>query len=206
MEIKCVEAGSDQSGSLEVSEHVFGRSYNETLVHQLVTSHLSNGRQATRAQKSRGMVRASGRKPWRQKGTGRARAGTVASPIWRGGGKVFPSSMDENFKKKINKKMFRAGMSTILSQLVREDRLACIEGMVIEKPKTKMLSKVVKGMGLKSVLFVTKELDAALELASRNLPNVMVTVATNLNPIALIKYENTLIYKDAVNVIEEVFI
>jgi len=175
-------------------------------VHQLVVSHLSNGRQGTRAQKSRGQVRASGRKPWRQKGTGRARVGTVASPIWRGGGKVFPSSVNENFKKKINKKMFKAGMSTILSQLVRESRLAFIDEFKLDVPKTRVLEKMVKDLGFDSLLLVVGEVSKNLDLASRNLSNVSVVPVKKLDPVSLLKYENTVISKEAVGKFEEVFV
>jgi len=206
MEIKVLNLGDGKSSTLKVSDVVFDRKYNETLVHQLVVSHLSNGRQGTRAQKSRGQVRASGRKPWRQKGTGRARAGTVASPIWRGGGKVFPSSVDENFKKKVNKKMFKAGMSTILSQLVRESRLACIDEFKLEVPKTRVLEKIVKDLGFDSLLLVVGEVSKNLDLASRNLGNVSVLPVKKLDPVSLLKYENTVISKEAMGKFEEVFV
>ncbi|MAW33830.1 MAG: 50S ribosomal protein L4 [Proteobacteria bacterium] len=206
MEIKVLNLGDKKGSTLKVSDVVFDRKYNETLVHQLVVSHLSNGRQGTRAQKSRGQVRASGRKPWRQKGTGRARVGTVASPIWRGGGKVFPSSVNENFKKKINKKMFKAGMSTILSQLVRESRLAFIDEFKLDVPKTRVLEKMVKDLGFDSLLLVVGEVSKNLDLASRNLSNVSVVPVKKLDPVSLLKYENTVISKEAVGKFEEVFV
>ena len=206
MEIKLLNIGGGNGSTLKASDVIFDRKYNETLVHQLVVSHLSNGRQGTRAQKSRGQVRASGRKPWRQKGTGRARAGTVASPIWRGGGKVFPSSVNENFKKKVNKKMFKAGMATILSQLVRESRLACIDEFKLEVPKTRVLEKMVKELGFDSLLLVVGEVSKNLDLASRNLGNVSVIPVKKLDPVSLLKYENTVISKEAMGKFEEVFV
>ena len=206
MEIKVLNLEDGKGSTLTVSDVVFDRKYNETLVHQLVVSHLSNGRQGTRAQKSRGQVRASGRKPWRQKGTGRARVGTVASPIWRGGGKVFPSSVNENFKKKVNKKMFKAGMSTILSQLVRESRLACIDEFKLDVPKTRVLEKMVKDLGFDSLLLVVGEVSNNLDLASRNLGNVSVLPVKKLDPVSLLKYENTVISKEAMGKFEEVFV
>ena len=205
MEIKCLNSDGKPGDAVKVSDVIFDREYKEALVHQLVVSHLSNARQGNRAQKSRGEVRASGRKPWRQKGTGRARVGTVASPIWRGGGKVFPSSPDENFKKKINRKMFRAGMATIVSQLCRESRLTCIDSFELELPKTKMIEGLVKKLGFNSLLVIVEKYDENLYLASRNLVNVSVIPFSKLDPVSLIKYENTIITKDAMTKFQEAY-
>ena len=205
MEIKCLNRDGKPSDSVEVSAAIFDRKYNEALVHQLVVSHLSNARKGNRAQKSRGQVRASGRKPWRQKGTGRARVGTVASPIWRGGGKVFPSSPDENFRKKVNRKMFRAGIATIVSQLHRESRLTCIDGLVLEHPKTKVMSGLVKELGFDSLLMIVEKHDENLHLASRNLVNVRVLPFSKIDPVSLIKFENTMFTRDAMTKFQEAY-
>ena len=189
--------------TISVEDELFARDYNGPLVHQLVVSHLSNGRAGTRSQKSRGEVQASGRKPWRQKGTGRARAGTVASPIWRGGGKAFPSTPSENFKKKVNRKMFRVGISVILSQLVREGRLHCSEGFELEGAKTKLLAAKVKEMGLKSLLVVLDQEDLTLQLAARNLSYVLVITIAQLDPVSLLKFDNTVFTKAALKKFEE---
>src|SRR5690606_20789630 len=153
---------------------LFGRAYNQALVHQLVKSYLANARQGTRAQRARGEINKSNAKPWRQKGTGRARAGRASSPLWRGGGKIFPASPDDNFSHKVNRKVYRAGIATILSQLVREGRLKVVDEFAVEAPKTKLLATKLKEMGLDRVLIVTDTIDENLELSSRNLMNVAV--------------------------------
>jgi len=172
-------------------------------VHQVVTAYLANARLATRAQKDRGEVKHSTKKPWRQKGTGRARAGMTSSPLWRGGGRIFPNSPDENYSHKLNRKMYRAGMLSILSQLAREDRLAVVEKFTVDAPKTKLLAQKLQGMGMDSVLIITDSLDENLRLSSRNLPNVMVVEVGHADPVSLIRHGKVLITKGAVGKIEE---
>src|SRR5437667_8002113 len=159
------------AGTFNAPDALFARDFNEALVHQLVVAYQANARLGTRAQKDRGAVNHSTKKPWRQKGTGRARAGMTSSPLWRGGGKIFPNSPDENFTHKVNRKMYRAGMASILSQLVREERLAVVDGFTIGEPKTKLLAGKLRAMGLDDVLILTDHLDQNLFLSSRNLPN-----------------------------------
>src|SRR5207253_8874478 len=152
-----------------------------------------NGRSGTRAQKDRGNVRHSTKKPWRQKGTGRARSGMTSSPLWRGGGKIFPSSPDENFTQKVNRKMYRAGMASILSQLVREERLAVIEGFTIDQPKTRVLAGKLRDLGMSEVLILTDKVDENLYLSARNLPNVLVLEARHADPVSLMRFEKVLV-------------
>jgi len=169
MQLELLNEQGQAASTLEVPETVFGRAYNEDLIHQIVVAYRANGRQGTRAQKDREQVRHSTKKPFRQKGTGNARAGMTSSPLWRGGGRIFPNLPDENFSQKINKKMYRAGMSAILSQLVREGRLAVVDSMKLDSPKTKVLAGKFKAMNLDSVLVIAEEVDENLYLASRNL-------------------------------------
>src|SRR3954464_13244687 len=171
MELKMVGNGG---GTVNGADAIFGREFNQALVHQLVIAYQANARLATRAQKDRGAVNHSTKKPWRQKGTGRARAGMTSSPLWRGGGKIFPNSPDENFSHKVNRKMYRAGMASILSQLAREDRVRVVEDFRLEEPKTKLLAQKIKSLGFEGVLVITDEVDENLRLSSRNLPNVEV--------------------------------
>jgi large subunit ribosomal protein L4 len=172
-------------------------------VHQVVTAYMANARLGTRAQKGRSDIAKSTRKPWRQKGTGRARAGMASSPLWRGGGKIFPSSPDENFSHKVNRKMFRAGLASILSQLAREGRLAVVESFKVDSPKTKQLAQKVKGMGMDNVLIITDNLDQNLLLSARNLINVLVVEPGQADPVSLLRFSNTLITKGAVAKFEE---
>jgi len=203
MELKLMNEQGQSTASVVASDTAFGREYNEALVHQVVTAYLANGRAATRAQKDRGVVKHSTKKPWRQKGTGRARAGMVSSPLWRGGGRTFPNSPEENFGHKLNRKMLRAGVSSILSQLAREDRLAVVDNFNVASPKTKLLAQKLKGMGLKSVLIITDSLDDNLRLSSRNLPDVDVVEAQRADPVSLIRHATVLITRGAVAKIEE---
>lgn len=198
-----IDANGKATSSVNGSDTLFGREYNESLVHQVVTAYMANARQGTRSQKGRSDVNKSNRKPWRQKGTGRARAGTAASPLWRGGGRIFPSSPEENFSHKVNRKMFRAGMASILSQLVREGRLAVVDSFDIEAPKTKLLAQKVKGMGFDNLLVITDSVDQNLFLSSRNLPNVLVLEPAQADPVSLMRFGNTVITKSAVAKIEE---
>lgn len=206
MELKLINEQGAAAGALPASDALFGREYNEALVHQLVVAYQANGRLGTRAQKDRAEVKHSTRKPWRQKGTGRARAGMTSSPLWRGGGKIFPSSPDENFTQKVNRKMFRAGMSAILSQLVREGRLSVVEDFSVDAPKTKILATKLKSMGLSRVLIVTDQFDEKLHLSSRNLPHVAVVQARHADPVSLIRFPSVLMTKAAVKTIEEMWV
>lgn len=203
MELKVMDAKGQVSGSLSVSDALFAREYNEALVHQLVNAYLANARSGNRAQKNRAEVKHSTKKPWRQKGTGRARSGMTSSPLWRKGGRAFPNKPDENFTQKVNRKMYRAGMATILSQLARDERLFAIEALTAETPKTKVFAEQVKNLGLEQVLFVTKQLDENVYLASRNLPNVLVLEAQQVDPYSLLRYKKVIITKDAVAQLEE---
>ena len=172
MELKLINEKGKSAATVAASDALFGREYNESLVHQVVTAYKANARRGTRAQKGRSDVRHSHKKPWRQKGTGRARAGDVASPLWRGGGKIFPNLPDENFSQKVNRKMYRAGMCSILSQLAREERLKVVESFDVEAPKTKLLAQKFKKMGIASALVITDGVDQNLYLSARNLPTL----------------------------------
>ena len=201
MELKMA---GDKGGTLQATDAVFGREFNEALVHQLVVAYQANARLGTRAQKDRGAVNHSTKKPWRQKGTGRARAGMTSSPLWRGGGKIFPNSPDENFTHKVNRKMYRAGMASILSQLAREDRLRVVDDFRLDQPKTKLLAQKVKSMGFETLLVITDEIDQNLLLSSRNLANVQIISVRNANPVALVRSPNVLLTKAALSKLEEI--
>jgi large subunit ribosomal protein L4 len=203
MELKLINEQGKAASTLQASDALFGRDYNEALVHQVVVAYQANARSGNRAQKDRGEVRHTTKKPWRQKGTGRARAGSSASPLWRGGGRIFPNRPDENFSHKVNRKMYRAGLAAILSQLAREDRLAVIENFSVESPKTKLFVQKIKDMGLESVLVITDNLDENLYLSSRNLPNVLVLEVNETDPVSLVRFENVLLTKGAVTKMEE---
>jgi large subunit ribosomal protein L4 len=203
MELKMVN-DKGGAGTFKATDEVFARDFNESLVHQIVVAFQANARIGSRAQKDRGAVRHSTKKPWRQKGTGRARAGMTSSPLWRGGGKIFPNSPDENFSHKVNRKMYRAGMASILSQLAREDRLRVVDEFRLDQPKTKLLAQKVKAMGFDGVLVITDEVDENLLLSSRNLANVEVVAARHANPVALVRYPNVLLTKAAVAKLEEI--
>jgi large subunit ribosomal protein L4 len=200
MELKLI---GDKPATLQAKDEVFARDFNEALVHQLVVAFQANARIGSRAQKDRGAVNHSTKKPWRQKGTGRARAGMTSSPLWRGGGKIFPNSPDENFTHKLNRKMYRAGMASILSQLAREDRIRVVEEFKVEGSKTKALAQKVKAMGFDEVLVLTDEVDRNLALSARNLANVQVMAVRNANPIALVRSPKVLLTKGAVARLEE---
>ncbi len=204
MELKLINDSGAAAGTMPASAELFGRDYSEALVHQVVTAYQANARSGNRAQKGRSDVQKSTKKPWRQKGTGRARAGMASSPLWRGGGKIFPNSPDENFSQKVNKKMYRAGIAAILSQLVREDRLSVVDTFALESPKTKMLATKLKSMGLGQVLIITDNLDDNLYLSSRNLPDVMVLEAKHADPVNLVRFAKVVLTKAAVKQLEEV--
>ena len=205
MQLELLNDQGESASKLDVPETVFGRAYNEDLVHQIVVAYRANGRQGTRAQKDRQQVRHSTKKPWKQKGTGRARAGSTASPLWRGGGQIFPSMPDENFTQKINKKMYRAGMAAILSQLAREGRLAVVDSMKLDSPKTKVLADKFKAMNLQSVMVITDEVDENLYLASRNLVNVYVVEPRYADPVSLVHYKKVIVTKAAIDQLKEMF-
>jgi large subunit ribosomal protein L4 len=203
MELKLINEQGQPASTLQASDALFGRAYNEALVHQIVVAYQANARSGNRAQKDRGEVKHTTKKPWRQKGTGRARAGMSSSPLWRGGGRIFPNRPDENFSHKVNRKMYRAGLAAILSQLAREDRLAVIENFSVASPKTKLLARKIKEMGLESVLVITDNLDENLYLSSRNLPNVLVLEVNEADPVSLVRFKNVLLTKGAVAKMEE---
>jgi large subunit ribosomal protein L4 len=205
MQLELLNEGGQVSSVLEAPDALFNRDYNEALIHQIVVAFQANARQGTRAQKDREAVKHSTKKPWRQKGTGRARAGMTSSPLWRGGGRIFPNSPDENFSQKVNKKMYRAGMAAIFSQLVREGRLSVIESFSVDAPKTKLLAAKFKAMGLNSVLLIADHLDDNLLLASRNLPNVLVTEPRYADPLSLVHFKKILVTKAAIEQLKEMF-
>jgi large subunit ribosomal protein L4 len=202
MELKMIGSNGG-AGTMQGTDNVFARDFNEALVHQLVVAYQANARIGSRAQKDRGAVNHSTKKPWRQKGTGRARAGMTSSPLWRGGGKIFPNSPDENFTQKVNRKMYRAGMASILSQLAREDRLRVVEQFKLDAPKTKLLAQKVKSLGFDELLVITDELDDNLRLSSRNLRNIEVVSVRHANPVALVRFPNVVLTKAAVAKLEE---
>ena len=203
MELKVLNEKGESSGVVAGADDVFGRDFNEPLIHQVVVAYQANARSGNRAQKDRSEVRHSTKKPWRQKGTGRARAGMTSSPLWRGGGRIFPNKPDENFSHKVNRKMYRAGMCSILSQLAREGRLAVVESLALDSPKTKLLASRLKGMGLESTLILTDAIDDNLALASRNLPNVLVLEARQADPLSLVHYKQVLLTKAALEQVQE---
>ena len=205
MQVELLNEQGQAASNVDVPDTLFGRDYNESLIHQLVVAYQANARQGTRAQKDREMVKHSTKKPFRQKGTGRARAGMTSSPIWRGGGRAFPNSPDENFTQKLNKKMFRAGMASILSQLVREGRLSVVDSIKLDSPKTKPLAEKFKAMNLKSVLVIAEEVDENLYLASRTLPNVLVVEPRYADPVSLVHYKKVIVTKGAIDKLKEMF-
>ena len=205
MQLELLNDQGQASSKYDAPETVFGREYNEDLVHQIVVAYQANARQGTRAQKDRQMVKHSTKKPFKQKGTGRARAGMTSSPLWRGGGRIVPNSPEENFTQKINKKMYRAGMAAIFSQLAREGRLAVVDSLKIEAPKTKLLAAKFKAMNLQSVLVISDVVDDNLYLASRNLPNVLVVEPRYADPLSLVHYKKVLVTKAAIDQLKEMF-
>jgi len=203
MELSVLKPKGSGVEQITVSELVFGRKFNEPLVHQVVNGYMANARQATRAQKNRSQINKSTKKPWRQKGTGQARAGMASSPIWRGGGRAFPASVKENFTQKINRKMYRAGMQSIFSGLVKEDRLQVIEDIEIDEPKTKKFVTWLESLGQKSALIVCHDISENLFLASRNIQETLVILPHEIDPYSLIRYPKVLITKKALAQIEE---
>ena len=203
MELKLLEANGKIGEAVKASAEVFEREYNEALVHQIVVAYQANARSGNSAQKDREQVHHTTKKPWRQKGTGRARAGMSSSPIWRGGGRIFPNLPDENFSHKVNKKMYRAGMRSIFSQLAREGRLNVVDDFNLDAPKTKLLAEKVKAMGLESVLIILDKVDENLYLAARNLHKVSIVEPKHADPLSLVHYQNILVGKSAIAQIEE---
>jgi large subunit ribosomal protein L4 len=193
------------SRKIEASDLVFARPYNEALIHQIVVAYQANARLGTRAQLGRDEVSHSTKKPFRQKGTGRARAGMTSSPIWRGGGRAFPNSPDENFSHKVNKKMYRAGMASMLSQLVRQGRLAVVAPIQLDAPKTKLFAQKIKLLSGKTTLFLMEEISENLELASRNLINTAVINAMHIDPLSLAFYKRVLVAENAIDSLQEMF-
>lgn len=206
MELKVINEQGQESAKLEASDILFGREYNEALVHQVVIAYQANARAANSKQKDRSEVRHTTTKPWRQKGTGRARAGSNGSPLWRGGGRIFPNSPEQNFGQKVNKKMFRAGMASILSELARQDRLVVVDDLAVEAPKTKLFAQKLRGMGLEgNLLVVTDALNENLYLSSRNLPNVLVLEAQETDPVSLVRFGKVVVTRGAVAKFEEMW-
>jgi large subunit ribosomal protein L4 len=210
MQLELLNEQGQATAKVDAPDTVFARDYNEALVHQIVVAFQANARQGTRAQLDRGEVKHSTKKPFRQKGTGRARAGMTSSPLWRGGGRIFPNRPDENFSQKVNKKMYRAGMAAILSQLARDGRLAVVDSISIEAPKTKLLASKFKAMGLgtdtkNSVLVIADQIDDNLALASRNLSNVLIVEPRYADPLALVFYKKVLVTKAAIEQLKEMY-
>ena len=205
MQLELLNDQGQTASKVDAPEAVFDRPYNEDLVHQVVVAYRANGRQGTRAQKDRQQVRHSTKKPFKQKGTGNARAGMTSSPLWRGGGRIFPNMPDENFSQKINKKMYRAGMASIFSQLAREGRLAVVDSLKLESPKTKVLADKFKAMNLQSVMVISEEVDENLYLASRNLANVLVVEPRYADPVSLVHYKKVIVTKGAIDKLKEMF-
>ena len=205
MQLELLNEQGQAASKVDAPETVFGREYNEALVHQIVVAYRANARQGTLAQKDRAAVKHSTKKPFRQKGTGNARAGMTSSPLWRGGGRIFPNSPEENFSQKVNKKMYRAGMASILSQLAREGRLAVVDSVSVDAPKTKLLASKIKAMGLDSVLVIADQVDENLMLASRNLAGVLVIEPRYADPLSLVHYKKVLLTKAAIGQLEEMF-
>lgn len=203
MELKLLNDKGQSASNVAAPDTIFGRDYNEALIHQVVVAYQANARSGNSKQKNREEVHHTTKKPWRQKGTGRARAGMSSSPLWRGGGRIFPNSPDQNFAHKVNKKMYRAGICSILSQLAREERLSIVEEFSIDAPKTKLLSQKLKGMGLESVLIIADTIDENLLLASRNLPHVLIVEPKHADPMSLVFYKKIVITKAALAKIEE---
>ena len=204
MELNLLNDQGQAGAKVSAPDEIFARDFNEPLVHQVVVAFQANARSANRKQKDRSEVRHSTKKPWRQKGTGRARSGMTSSPIWRGGGRAFPNGPDENFTQKVNKKIYRAGMCSILSQLVREDRLSVVESLSLDAPKTKLLTGKLKALGLQdSVLVITDGFDENLFLASRNLINVMVVETQHADPVSLVHFDRVIITRPALAKVQE---
>lgn len=202
MELNIIVPGQKKNNVIQVSEQVFGCDFNEALVHQIVTAYLAGGRAGTVAQKTRSEVSGGGKKPWRQKGTGRARAGTIRSPLWRSGGVTF-AAKPQDYSQKVNKKMYKGGIRSILSELIRTERLLVTDTFTVEEPKAKVFIAKLKPFNVDDVLIITDEVDENLYLASRNLPKVEVVDIAGINPVILIKFKNVIITEAALKMLEE---
>ena len=205
MELKVFNDKGQATATVAAPETLFGRDYNEALVHQIVVAYQANARQGTRAQKDREQVAHTTHKPWKQKGTGRARAGMSSSPHWRGGGRTFPNSPDENFSQKVNRKMFRAGVCSILSKLARDERVVVVDDLSVDAPRTKLLAEKLKAMGLQSVLIITDSIDENLYLASRNLKHVMVVETRHADPVSMIHYDKLVLTRTAIDTLNQLW-
>ena len=206
MDLQLIDEKGQTSGAVSASDSLFGREYNEALVHQVLTAFMANARTGDRAQLTRAEVRHSTKKPFKQKGTGRARAGMTSSPIWRGGGRAFPNKPDENFSQKVNRKMYRAGMASIISKLVQDGRLSVIESLGIDSPRTKVLAAKLKDLGITSkVLIIDTVVDDNLWLSARNMHQVLVLEPHQTDPVSLVRYDRILMTRDAVKTFEEIY-
>lgn len=207
MELKVINDKGQPAANMTASDELFGREYNQDLVHQLVTAYMANARSGNSKQKGRSEIAKSTKKPFAQKGTGRARAGMASSPLWRGGGKIFPNTGEENYTQKVNRKMYRAGIAAIFSKLVSENRLMVVDSLTVDSPKTKQLAEKIKGMGLAAnrLLIITDSVDENLYLSSRNLANVLVLEANQADPVSLVRFPNVIVTRNAVAQIEEMF-
>jgi len=207
MELKVINDKGQSTANLTASDELFGREYNQDLVHQLVTAYMANARSGNSKQKGRSEIAKSTKKPFAQKGTGRARAGMASSPLWRGGGKIFPNTGEENYTQKVNRKMYRAGIAAILSKLVSENRLTVVDSLTVDSPKTKQLAQKIKGLGFAAgrLLIITDSIDENLYLSSRNLPNVLVLEANQADPVSLVRFPSVIVTRNAVAQIEEMF-
>lgn len=205
MEINVLDQNGKKTGTITVSEKIFARDFNQDLIHQLIVAYQSNSRLATRKQKNREEVSHTTHKPYRQKGTGRARAGMSASPLWRGGGRAFPNTPEENFEKKINKKMYRIGICSILSKLVKDGRLSVVDQFSVDAPKTKLMASKTKAFGFSSMLLVVDQINENIFLSSRNLRNLLIIEPKKINPVSLVKYDHVLLTRQALVKVEELF-
>lgn len=206
MELQLINEQGQSAGAVTASDALFGREYNEALVHQVITAFLANARTGDRAQLTRAEVRHSTKKPFKQKGTGRARAGMTSSPIWRGGGRAFPNKPDENFSQKVNRKMFRAGIASIFSRLVQDGRLTVVESLGVDAPRTKLLAEKLKGLGISDrVLIIDSVVDDNLWLSARNMHQVLVLEPHQADPVSLVRYDRVLMTRDAVKSLEEMY-
>ena len=206
MDLKLIDDKGQAKSTLAASDNVFGREFNEALIHQVVVAYMANARSGDRKQKDREEVKHSTKKPWRQKGTGRARAGMTSSPIWRGGGRTFPNSPDENFSQKVNRKMYRAAVASIFSKLAADGRLVVVDDFTVDAPKTKLLAQKLKTMGMDNVMVITHAIDDNLYLSSRNLPHVLVVEPKAADPVSLVHYANVVMTRDAVKQFEEMYV
>ncbi|HHA18603.1 MAG TPA: 50S ribosomal protein L4 [Methylophaga sp.] len=203
MELNLTTAsGNASKKTLEVSEETFNKDFNEALIHQVVTAYMAGGRAGTKAQKNRSAVSGGGAKPWRQKGTGRARSGTIRSPIWRSGGTTF-AAKNRDFSQKVNRKMYRSAMISIVSELVRQERLVVLSDLKMDGPKTKELAETLKALDCENALIVTQDFEQNIYLSSRNLMNIEYTDAQHINPVNLVRYNKVIMTADAVKKVEE---